>query len=110
MRFIVRSIRYKILLHVALAFSFVSFCVYTMSDECEHIVQCSVIKFLVRKNKTNSKIMEELTSVCSKHVLKSTAVKRRAGHFQSRRESVGDDAPAGQLATACNAHNVEKVK
>ncbi len=59
MRFIVRSILYKILLHVALAFFFVFFCVYTMSDECVYMEQCSVIKFLVRKNKTTAEIINE---------------------------------------------------
>ncbi len=81
-----------------------------MSDKCEHTEQHSVIKFLVRKNKTNAEIMKELTSVYGTHVLKSTPVKKWAGLFQSRRESVGDDARAGQPSTACNERNTEKVK
>ncbi len=47
--------------------------------------------------------------VCT-HVLKSTAVKKEAGHFWSRRESVGEDARAGQPATVYNTRNIEKVK
>ncbi len=48
LRFIVISIQYTILLHVAFAFFFVSFCVYTMSEEHEHREQRSVIKFLIQ--------------------------------------------------------------
>ncbi len=81
-----------------------------MSDEREHTEQYSVIKFLVRKNKTNNEIMKELTSVYGTHVLKSTVVKKWAGRFQSGRESVGNNAQAGRLATKCNTHNIEKVK
>ncbi len=81
-----------------------------MSDECEHMEQFFVIKFLVRKNKTNIEIMKELTSVYGTYVLKSTAVKKWAGCFQSGRESVGDDARSGQPATVCNTRNIEKVK
>ncbi len=54
--------------------------------------------------------MKELTSVYGTHTLKSTAVKKLVGHFRSGRESVGDNARASRLATACNACNVEKVK
>ncbi len=54
--------------------------------------------------------MKELTSVYGTHMLRSTAVKKRAGCFGSERESVSDDAPAGQPATASNMCNVEKVK
>ncbi len=53
--------------------------------------------------------MNELTSVYGTHVLKSTAVKKWAGCFQSGRELVDDDARAGWPATACNVRNVEKV-
>ncbi len=52
-----------------------------MSDEREHMDQHSAIKFLVRKNKTNSKFMKELTSVYGTHALKSTAVKKWVGRF-----------------------------
>ncbi len=80
-----------------------------MSDERKHIEQCSVIKFLVQKNKMNAKIMKELMTVYGTHVLKSTAVKKWAGCFWSGRESVCNDAWAGQPATACNMRNIEKV-
>ncbi len=80
-----------------------------MSDEYEHMEQHFVIKFLVRKNKTNAKIMKELTSMYGTHTLKSTAVKKWVGHFWSERESVGDNGRAGQ-PVVCNAHNIEKVK
>ncbi len=110
MHFIVRSIWYKILLHMALAFLFVSFCIYTMSDKYEHTEQCSVIKFLVRKNKTNTKIMKELTSVYGTQALKSTAVKKWVGRFQSGTELVDDNARAGRPCTVCNKRSVEKVK
>ncbi len=62
---------------------FVLFCLYTMSDEHEHMEQCSVIKFLVQKNKTNVEITKELTSVYGTHTLKSKVVKKWAGCFQS---------------------------
>ncbi len=58
----------------------------------------------------NTKIMKELMSVYGTHASKSTAVKKWAGCFQSGKESVGNDARAGRPATACNVHNVEKVK
>ncbi len=54
--------------------------------------------------------MKELTRVYGTHALKSTAVKKWAGHFHSGRESVGNDARAGWLTTVLNARNVEKVK
>ncbi len=54
--------------------------------------------------------MKERTSVYGMHALKSTAVKKWAGSFQSGRKSVGYDARAGRPATACNACNVKKVK
>ncbi len=53
-----------------------------------------MIKFLVRKNKTNAEIMKEL-SAYGLYVLKITAVKMLVGRFQSGRESVGDNARAG---------------
>ncbi len=71
-----------------------------MSDKHKHTEQHSVIKFLVHKNKTNA----------DTHTLKSTAVKKWVGRFRSGRELMSDDAWAGRLATACNVHNVEKVK
>ncbi len=86
------------------------FPIYTMRDECEHIEQHSVIKFLVKKNKTNTEIMKEQTSVYGTHALKSTAVKKWVGCFWSGRELLGNDTQAGWPATACNVHNVEKVK
>ncbi len=80
-----------------------------MSDECEHTEQWSVIKFLVEKNKTNTEIMKEQTSMYGMHMLKSTVMKKLAGHFQIEKESW---AMMLKLVyrTVCNARNVEKVK
>ncbi len=58
----------------------------------------------------NAEIKKELTCVYGMHTLKSTIVKKWVRHFWSGRESVGDDARAGWPATACNTHNIEKVK
>ncbi len=54
--------------------------------------------------------MKELTIVYSAYMLKTTTVKKWMSRFQSGRESVGNDARAGQPATVCNACNIEKVK
>ncbi len=81
-----------------------------MSDEHEHMEQHSEIKFLVQKNKTNAEIIKELTSAYGTHVVKSTAMKKWAGFFQSERESVCNDARANQPSTVCNTRNVEKAK
>ncbi len=94
---------------MVLAFFFL-FVLRTMSDKYEHTKLCSMITFLVWKNKTNTKIMKEPTSVYGTHTLKSSAVKKCVACFQSGRELVSDDVRVGWPATACNTSNIEKMK
>ncbi len=55
--------------------------------------------------------MKELTSVYGAHIhVEESAVKKWVGRFRSGRESVGNDARTGPLATVCNTCNIEKVK
>ncbi len=69
-----------------------------------------MVKFLIKKHKSNREIIEELSSVYGTRALTKVMVKKWVGHFCAGRTSLQDDHREGKLATAMNTISQEQVK
>lgn len=84
-----------------------------MSETSLHLVKLehrAVIKYLVKKGKTQKEVFEEMSTVYGESAPSSATVKRWVRLFQLGRESLEDDPRPGRPNTAVTDENVAKIK